>query len=179
MAEMTAAEAIRIALKFNQFDVAGVITRMTTHLDVAKQKELAYKQVIEGKKALLEQQAQEIERLNKSLQFEQNYLSRVGTHGPDCYKWGPGHWDCAMQEIAKLNYIAEQYSKNGYALADEADKDVARLEREIAKLRDLHRSILWFVEEHKKIQNCKKWMPLIEEKAMMAIYPDEAANLKD
>ena len=37
------------------------------------------------------------------------------------------------QEIAKLNYITEQYSKNGYALADEADKDVARLEAEIAK----------------------------------------------
>ena len=102
MAEMTAAEAIRMALRFNQFDVAGVITRMTTQLDGMKQKESAYKQVIESKKALIEQQAQEIERLNKSLQFEQNYLSRVGTHGPDCYKWGPGHWDCAMQEIERL-----------------------------------------------------------------------------
>lgn len=63
MAEMTAAEAIRIALKFNQFDVAGVITRMTTHLDGAKQKESAYKQSVESKKALIEQQAAEIERL--------------------------------------------------------------------------------------------------------------------
>jgi len=44
---------------------------------------------------------QEIERLNKSLKFEQNYLSRVGTHAEGCYKWGPGHWDCAMREIAK------------------------------------------------------------------------------
>ena len=108
MAEMTAAEAVRTALKFNQFDVAGVITCMTTHLDGAKQKESAYKQVIESKKALIEQQAQEIERMNGCLKFEQNYLSRVGTHGPDCYKWGPGHWDCAKQEIAKKDRMLER-----------------------------------------------------------------------
>ena len=85
--------------------------------------------------------------MNACLQYEQHRTGRQGTHAEGCYKWGPGHWDCAMQEIERL--------------------------------RDLHRSILWFVEEHKKIPNCKKWMPLIEEKAMMAIYPDEAANLKD
>ena len=67
MAEMTAAEAIRIALKFNQFGVAGVITRMTTHLDGAKQKESAYKQSVEGKKALIEQQAAEIERAKATI----------------------------------------------------------------------------------------------------------------
>ena len=39
--------------------------------------------------------------MNGCLKFEQNYLSRVGTHAEGCYKWGPGHWDCAMQEIAK------------------------------------------------------------------------------
>ena len=153
MAEMTAAEAIRMALKFNQFDVAGVITRMTTQLDGMKQKESAYKQAIESKKALIEQQAQEIERLNqtwpnscdfkdddgcclfpgamtpechadacsvinglkqeierlnKSLQYEQHRTGRQGTHAEGCYKWGPGHWDCAMREIAKRGRMIEK-----------------------------------------------------------------------
>lgn len=44
----------------------------------------------------------EIERLTSCLKFEQNYLSRVGTHADGCYKWGPGHWDCAVQEIERL-----------------------------------------------------------------------------
>ena len=52
----------------------------------------------------------------------------------------------------------------------------AELAAEVERLKDLHRSILWFVEEHKKIKNCKKWMPLIEEKAKAALeVPD--ANL--
>ena len=80
MAEMTASEATEILLNLSWM------------VGTERRSQIA---------ALIEQQAQEIERMNGCLKFEQNYLSRVGTHGPDCYKWGPGHWECAMQEIAK------------------------------------------------------------------------------
>lgn len=62
------------------------------------------------------------------------------------------------QEIAQLN-----------AQLQEQEKFVQVQAQEIERLRDLHRSILWLVEEHKKIPNCKKWMPLIEEKARQGI----------
>ena len=84
MAEMTAAEAIRMALKFNRFDVAGVITRMTTHLDGAKQKESAYKQVIESKKALIEQQAQEIAKRDRMIDRVIPIISRGCCDFKDC-----------------------------------------------------------------------------------------------
>lgn len=40
--------------------------------------------------------------LEKSLQWEQNRRSRIATHGPDCYKWGPGHYECALDNINNL-----------------------------------------------------------------------------
>ena len=41
----------------------------------------------------------EIERLTKALHYEQHWLSRIGTHGFDCYKWGPTHYECALRKI--------------------------------------------------------------------------------
>jgi polyhydroxyalkanoate synthesis regulator protein len=43
--------------------------------------------------------AQEIERLRAALRYEENRFSRIGTHGPDCWKWGPGHYECALRHI--------------------------------------------------------------------------------
>lgn len=54
-------------------------------------------------------------------------------------------------------------------LLDNAARLIEQQAAEIDRLRDLHRSILWFVEEHKKIPNCKKWMPLIEAKARQGL----------
>lgn len=159
MAEMTAAQAIEILNASPDLDkevlespffvlyvrmkidkaraISALIQRQAIDIERAKEYIGKANSDIDELRTGLEQQAQEIERLNKSLQFEQNYLSRVGTHGPDCYKWGPGHWDCAIREVERLC--------------------------------DLHRSILWFCDEHKKLPNCKKWIPLIEEKARQGV----------
>lgn len=100
MAEMTANELRQLAEKAtgDPLDIATYNLRYAENLP----------QLIIELVDKVKQQAQEIERLNKSLQFEQNYLSRVGTHGPDCYKWGPGHWECAMREIAKRDRMIEK-----------------------------------------------------------------------
>ena len=64
-------------------------------------------------------------------------------------------------EIERMNGQIEFWTTSHEAICKNRDY----LGQEIERLRDLHRSILWFVEEHKKTPNCKKWMPLIEEKA--------------
>lgn len=55
----------------------------------------------------LEAQEAEISRLNKAIRYEQNYLTRIGTHGPDCWKWGPQHYQCAVAEIARQKATTE------------------------------------------------------------------------
>lgn len=41
----------------------------------------------------------EIERLQRALRYEENRFSRIGTHGPDCWKWGPRHYECALRHM--------------------------------------------------------------------------------
>ena len=93
MAEMTAAQARQLLQ--NPFDKRPRLLEIWSD----KMNQIA---------ALIEQQAQEIERMNKSLQYEQHRTGRQGTHAEGCYKWGPGHWDCAMREIAKRGRMIEQ-----------------------------------------------------------------------
>jgi hypothetical protein len=45
----------------------------------------------------------EITRLEKSLKWEENYASRIGTHGPGCHMWGPSHYVCAMNKLAEVS----------------------------------------------------------------------------
>jgi len=44
----------------------------------------------------------ECDRLTNLLQWEQNRRDHIGTHGDDCWKWGPAHHECAMREIERL-----------------------------------------------------------------------------
>lgn len=47
---------------------------------------------------------EEVERLQRALRYEENRFSRIGTHGPDCWKWGPHqHYECALRHIAELS----------------------------------------------------------------------------
>jgi len=83
MAEMTAAEALSTLVSLHivgPYDLSDVIE-------------------------VIEQQAQEIPRLNACLQYEQHRTGRQGTHAEGCYKWGPGHWDCAMREIERMAQV--------------------------------------------------------------------------
>ena len=50
----------------------------------------------------LESLRAEVKRLNAALIMEQNFESRIGTHGPDCYRWGPSHWRCALMHIVGM-----------------------------------------------------------------------------
>jgi hypothetical protein len=43
----------------------------------------------------------EIERLRKALYYEENRFQRIGTHAPDCWKWGPQHYECALRKIKR------------------------------------------------------------------------------
>jgi hypothetical protein len=47
--------------------------------------------------------ADEIERLNRALKWEQDRSGRVGTHSPGCWTWGHQHYQCAIQHIAALD----------------------------------------------------------------------------
>lgn len=42
---------------------------------------------------------EEIARLTRALHYEQHFRTRVGTHGPGCYSWGPAHYECALRKI--------------------------------------------------------------------------------
>jgi len=44
----------------------------------------------------------ECDRLTSVLQYEEGRRTRIGTHGTDCWKWGPSHYECALREIDRL-----------------------------------------------------------------------------
>ena len=51
----------------------------------------------------------EIERLRTALRYEANRFSRIGTHAPDCWKWGPQHYECALRKIKEIKDKVENW----------------------------------------------------------------------
>ena len=41
----------------------------------------------------------ENERLKSRLKYQEDREGWVGTHGPDCWSYGPRHYDCAIRHI--------------------------------------------------------------------------------
>jgi hypothetical protein len=58
----------------------------------------------------IECQQAEIKRLRAALTYEENRFNRVGTHDPNCYTWGPGHYECALREIEQLRQRLHEVS---------------------------------------------------------------------
>jgi len=52
---------------------------------------------------LCQDAANEIERLNQALHWEQNRAERIGTHGPGCHTWGPAHFECLLRKFNEEN----------------------------------------------------------------------------
>ena len=41
----------------------------------------------------------ENERLRRELKYQDARDNHIGTHGPDCWSFGPKHYDCAIKHI--------------------------------------------------------------------------------
>jgi len=42
----------------------------------------------------------EVATFKKRLKYQED---REGTHGPDCWSWGPKHYECALRHIGGSN----------------------------------------------------------------------------
>ena len=50
----------------------------------------------------------ENERLNNTLQWEQNRSEHIGTHGPGCHTWGHRHYECLLRQYKALLEALEE-----------------------------------------------------------------------
>lgn len=45
----------------------------------------------------------ENDRLRRELKYQEAREGHIGTHGPDCWSWGPRHYECALRHIKGSN----------------------------------------------------------------------------
>lgn len=45
----------------------------------------------------------EVATFKKRLKYQEDRESHIGTHGPDCWAWGPKHYECALRHIGGSN----------------------------------------------------------------------------
>jgi hypothetical protein len=44
----------------------------------------------------------ENERLRRELKYQDARDNHIGTHGPDCWSYGPRHYECALRHINSM-----------------------------------------------------------------------------
>ena len=49
--------------------------------------------------------ADEIERLQKQIRYQEHRDGRIRTHDPICYGYGPSHYECALRKIDMLREL--------------------------------------------------------------------------
>ena len=60
----------------------------------------------------------ENERLRRELRYQDARDNHIGTHGPDCWSFGPKHYDCAIRHINDMARGAIKKIKEATGLSD-------------------------------------------------------------
>jgi len=50
----------------------------------------------------------ENERLRDALKWQEDRDGRIGTHGPGCWSWGRGHYECAVADLRSLLNVSQR-----------------------------------------------------------------------
>jgi len=69
-----------------------------------------------------EQLETEIDRLKLALKYQDDREGHIGTHSPECYKFGFKHYECALREIEALTTRIYKQGRNYLELQAQVEK---------------------------------------------------------